>query len=74
MRHVSCDIERNIDKTTSNIEDYHDSSELWNSKIGDYKDTNLKNDKLKQPASKAGIASRKLVLYFFIVDEIFPSK
>lgn len=52
VRLVSCDMEWNIEKTTLFIEDYHNSPELWNNKITDYKDNRLRNDKLKQLASK----------------------
>lgn len=52
VRLVSCDMDWNNEKTTSFIEDYHNSPELWNNKISDYKDIRIKNDKLKQLASK----------------------
>ncbi|CAH2012159.1 unnamed protein product [Acanthoscelides obtectus] len=50
--HVVCDMEWTIEKTTLFIEDYHNSPELWNNKIAAYKDNRLKNDKLKQIATK----------------------
>ncbi|KAK9700601.1 Alcohol dehydrogenase transcription factor Myb/SANT-like [Popillia japonica] len=37
---------------SSVTEDYHNSPELWNNKITEYKDTRIKNDKLKDLASK----------------------
>lgn len=45
-------MEWNIKRTILFIEDYHNSPELWNNKITDYKDNKLKNDKLKHLASK----------------------
>ena len=42
----------NNEKTTSFIDDYHNSPELWNNKISEYKDSTLKNDKLKELATK----------------------
>lgn len=40
------------EKTILLIEDYHNSPELWNNKINEYKDIRVKNDKLKQLADK----------------------
>lgn len=51
VRLVVCDMEWNIEKTALFIEDYHNSPELWNNKSS-FKDNKLKNDKLKQLASK----------------------
>ncbi|XP_055615695.1 uncharacterized protein LOC129768983 [Toxorhynchites rutilus septentrionalis] len=45
-------MEWNIERTTSFIDDYHNSPELWNNKILQYKDIHIKKDKLKQLAAK----------------------